>query len=159
MKKPKFFDYNVYVACSLTHAPKEFRAEVELFKDKLKSVCNVLCFLGIEGHPPYDVYHFDIHECVHKSDLVVAICDLPSIGLGYEMGTQIEKRRMPCLIIAHEKARVSDLIVDTRQPGVEFRRYRDLQKDGVEMVVEKLKKIHQANKKVTGGISKQKQLS
>jgi hypothetical protein len=143
-KPPKFFNYNVYVACSLTHASKEFRAEVEFFKEKLRSMCNVLCFMGVDGHSPYKIYKWDIHECVRKSDLVVAICDLPSIGLGYEMGTQIEARTMPCLALAHRKSLVSDLIKDTRQPGFEFQLYNDLQKDGVIKVMNKLKKMQKA---------------
>jgi hypothetical protein len=140
-KKQKFYDYNVYVACSLTHAPIAFRESVEIFKDKLRSVCNVLCFLGIDGHPPHKIYHFDVHECVCKSDLVVAICDLPSIGLGMEIGTQIEARKMPCLAIAHKKSKVTDMIVDTRQPGSEFRRYNNLLKDGMKIVIKKLEEM------------------
>lgn len=143
-KKPKaqkFFDYNVYVACSLTHAPVKFREEIEFFKDKLRSFCNVLCFLGIDGHPPHKIYDFDINKCVKKSDLVVAICDLPSIGLGMEMGTQVEARRMPCLALAHEKSHVTCFVLDTRQPGYDFRRYRDLKKDAIERVIEKLEKM------------------
>lgn len=145
-KAPKFFDFNVYVACSLTHASPEFIAEVEVFKKKLKSFCNVLRFLGLIKGSPYDVYRQDIHECVRKSDLVVAICDLPSIGLGYEIGTQIEARGMPCLAIAHEKSHVTRFIHDTRQPGFEFKRYSNLQKDGVKMVKDKLKEMHKAKK-------------
>ena len=145
-KKPKFFNYKVYVACSLTHAPKKFWDEVASFKKRLESFCHILCFMGVNGHPPHEIYNFDIKECVHKSDLVVAICDLPSIGLGMEIGTQIEARKMPCLAIAHEKSVVSSMITDTRQPGSEFRRYKDLQKDGVELVRKKLKKMHKASR-------------
>lgn len=138
------FGFNVYVACSLTHASMEFRQKVEDFKQELRSLCNVLCFLGIDGYPPHEIYVFDIHKCVGSSDLVVAICDLPSIGLGYEMGTQIEGRKMPCLAIAHEDSLVSDLIKDIRQPGVEFRRYGDLLADGIELVADKLERMQEA---------------
>lgn len=153
-KTAKKFDYNVYVGCSLTHAPKEFWAEVEAFKEKLRSFCNVMCFLGVNGHPANEIYEWDIQQCVYKCDLMVAICNLPSIGLGYEMATQVEARRMPCLAIAQENAKVTDLIWDTRQPGYEFRRYKILEKDAVEMVIEKLKKIQKSHK-----LSKQKTLS
>lgn len=145
-KKTKFYDYNVYVACSLTHAPVKFREDIEDFKEKLRSSCNVLCFLGIDGHPPHIIYDFDINECVKKSDLVVAICDLPSIGLGMEIGTQIEARVMPCLAIAHEKSMVTNMVIDTRQPGFEFRRYDNLLKDGIDLVIEKLDKMHKSKK-------------
>ena len=146
IKTPKFYDYHVYVACSLTHAPKEFWDKVESFKTKLREFCNVLCFLGVNGFPARDIYEWDINQCVRKSDLVVAIADLPSIGLGYEMATQMESRNMPCLIIAHEKSRVSDLVIDTGCPGTEFKRYKELEKDGVELEKEKLEKMLEVTK-------------
>lgn len=146
-KTPKFFNFNVYVACSLTHASPEFIAQVEVFKKKLESVCNILKFAGLNsGRSPRDIYLYDIRECVGGSDLVVAICDQPSIGLGYEIATQLESRGMPCLCIAHKKSHVTELILDVHQPGFEFKRYSNLQKDGVKMVVDKLKKIHKASK-------------
>lgn len=144
-KKPKF-DYNVYVACSLTHAPEDFRTEVEAFKQKLKSICNVPSFWGLKPGDPYEVYLWDIHDCVRKSDLMVAICDFPATGLGYEIATQVEARRMPCLAIAHNKSLVTDLILDTKQPGYEFRRYKDLQTDALDMVIERLEKMRQGDK-------------
>ena len=144
-KKPKF-DYNVYVACSLTHASQEFRDKVEYFKDQLSSICNVLHFGGLCDRPAHGIYKWDIHECVYKSDLIVAICDLPSTGLGYEIGTQVEARGALCLGLAHEKALVTDLILDTRQPHFEFRRYKDLLTDGLDMVVEKLEKMAKSEK-------------
>ena len=143
-KKPKF-DYNVYVACSLTHAPVEFRADVEAFKKELKYICNVLSFVGLSDDSPYETYLWDIHECVHKSDLIFAICDFPAIGLGYEIATQVEVRRKPCIAVAHDKALVTKLILDTRQPNFEFRRYKNLQKDGLKMVEDKLQEIQNAD--------------
>jgi hypothetical protein len=146
-KLPKFFDYNVYVACSLTHASPEFRAVVESFKDELGLVCNIIRFAGLaSGRSPREIYMYDIHECVGSSDLVVAICDHPSIGLGYEIATQLERRGMPCLCIAHENSHVTEFILDVHQPGFEFKRYKDLQKEGVEMVLKKLKKMEKMHK-------------
>ena len=143
-KKPKF-DYNVYVACSLTHASQEFRDKVEIFKNELKSFCNVLSFVGLSDDSPHETYLWDINECVNKSDLVFAICDFPAIGLGYEIATQVETRRKPCIAVAHDKSLVTKLILDTRQPHFEFKRYRDLHKDGLKMVVEKLKKMKKSD--------------
>ena len=139
-KKPRF-DLNVYVACSLTHAPEEFRQKVKLFKDKLRPICNIMDFRGLTNDPPREVFNWDIHECVRKSDLVVAICDLPSTGLGYEIGTQVEARGAHCLAMAHDKAFISDFIIGIGGSGYEFRRYRDLHNHGFEMVVEKLEKM------------------
>ena len=134
--------FEVYVACALTHATKEFRDMVERFKKKLgdDGICVVLCFYGLNkpGITPNEVYRWDIHQCVYKSHLVVAIVDLPSTGLGYEIATQVEARKMPCLMLAHNDAKVSDLILDMQQRGCEFKRYNDLMADGIELVIDKL---------------------
>lgn len=137
----KRYDVKVYVACSLTHAPPEFREEVEKLKAKLKEVCHLLMFMGLTNDPPADVYQHDIVGCVSQSDLVVAICDYPSIGLGYEMATQAEKRRKPLLAVANRKSKISKLIQDTGLPGFDFRRYDDLQKDVFDMVIERLESL------------------
>ncbi len=136
-----FFDRKVYIGCGLTHAPPEFRAEIEGFKINVKSFCTVLSFLGLGDFPPYEIYRYDIHDCVMRCCLMVAVCDHPATGLGYEMATQVEARGMPCLAIAREGSLVSDLIIDTRQPGFEFRRYRDLRTDGATLVADKLARM------------------
>lgn len=112
MRTPQFPDLKVYVGCSLTHAPEPFKEKVEDFKQNLREVCDVLCFLGISENTPYGVYAHDIHGCVMRSDLIVAISDLPSTGLGYEIATQAEARKKPLLAVAHRDALVSDLIQD-----------------------------------------------
>jgi len=124
----------VYVGCALTHASEDFKKQVEEFKQELRKICEVLCFLGIGEDTPHAVYQHDIHNCVMRSDLLVAITDHPSIGLGYEMATQTEARRKPLLAIAHEGSLVSDLIMDTRQHGYRFMRYTDLYVDVIPVV-------------------------
>ena len=131
----------VYVGCALTYASEDFKEQVEKFKDELRKICEVLCFLGINEDTPYAVYEHDIHRCVMRSDLVVAINDHPSTGLGYEMATQSEARRKPLLAVAHESSLVSDLILDTRQPGYKFMRYKDLYADVIPVIQEILSGI------------------
>ena len=88
------YPFKVYVGCSLTHAPKKFRDEVENFKNKLREICEVLDFYGLADKDiPREVYEHDIHNCVGKCDLLLAICDFPSLGLGWELGTQVEKEK------------------------------------------------------------------
>jgi hypothetical protein len=130
----------VYVGCSLTHAPEEFRNNVEELKNKLKEVCQVLLFKGLsDDHIPHDVYVHDIVNCVHECDILVAICDYPSIGLGWEMSVQAEKRGKPVLAVAHKDSKISMLILDPQLPGYEFRRYDNLCNDVFNMVVERIK--------------------
>ncbi len=132
----------VYVGCSLTHASAEFRREIEIFKENLGKICEVLCFYGYgTGASSHEIYRWDIHECVYKCDLMVAICDLPSTGLGWEMGTQVERRGKPLLAVAHKDALVSDLVLDPRAPGYSFHRYSNLHTEVFELVRNKLKEL------------------
>lgn len=132
----------VYVACSLTHAPEEFRNAVEKLKERLRDVCCVLYFKGLsDENLPHDIYVHDIDGCVHQCSLLVAICDYPSTGLGWEMATQAESRKKPVLAVAHEDSKVTKLILDPRLSGYEFRRYKDLCEDVYGMVVERIKDL------------------
>lgn len=141
MSKPK-----VYVACSLTHAPKKFVGQVEKFKEKLESICDVLHFVGISDDTPHDTYLYDVKKCVYGCDLLVAICDYPSTGLGYEMATQVEKRKKPVLAVAHKNSLVTKLILDPKKAGYEFHRYENLCADVLPMVYKKLARMKKTPK-------------
>lgn len=122
MKKAK-----LYVGCALKNAPREFVDGVLAMREKLKADprLEILEFLG--PGLPQDVYRRDIHECVEASDLMVAICDLPSLGLGYEMATHVKHHKRPLLALAREGAVVSGLIEGIHGEGpFAFRRYRDI---------------------------------
>jgi len=126
----------VYVGCALTHASPEFREEVERLKRKLESICVVLHFKGLaDSNSPRDVYVHDIINCVRECDILIAICDHPSIGLGYEMATQAECRKKRLLAVAHRDAKVTKLILDPGLENYEFRRYKNLCEDVYNMVL------------------------
>jgi len=130
MKKKK-----VYVGCALTHASNEFKEEVERLKKKLENICVVLHFKGLsDSNLPRDVYVHDIIHCVHECDILIAICDYPSIGLGYEIATQAESRKKPILAVAHEDAKVTKLILDPAIENYSFCRYKNLCEDVYAMV-------------------------
>jgi len=121
----------LYVACGLTHAPEEFRTSVEGLKQVLRQErgYEVYDFVGLENGSPADVYAWDIGRCVAQSDLLVAICDYPAIGLGWELGTAVEKLQKPTLAIAHEDTHVTRLISGAAEVGAanyRFQRYSDL---------------------------------
>lgn len=82
-----------------------------------------------------------IHRCVHGCDLLLAICDQPSTGLGWEMATQTEKRGKPVLAVAHKRSLVTALVLDPQQPGYEFHRYDSLLKDVPRLVTERLRRM------------------
>ena len=121
----------IYVACGLTHAPEEFKLSVDGLKQALREQrgYEVYDFVGLENGTPAEVYAWDIGRCVAQSDLLVAICDYPAIGLGWELGTAVEKLRKPTLAVAHEESHVTRLITGAAEagaPNYRFRRYSNL---------------------------------
>lgn len=117
----------IYVGCSLIHASDEFRQSVEDVKQKLRSIGHeVFDFVAMTQGEPKDVYQWDIHNCVKNCDLFVAICDLPSIGLGYELGFAVEKLGKLVLAVAHKEAKVSRLVLGIDHPNFQFKTYDDM---------------------------------
>jgi len=115
----------LYVGCSLTHAPQEFMDNIANFKEALSSKFEILEFLGLKG-TPREAYEKDIQECVAECDLMLSFCDFPSLGLGYELGTAIEKYSKPVLAVAHKDSFVSNLIIGIDHPMYNFDRYSDI---------------------------------
>jgi hypothetical protein len=123
MKKIK-----LYVGCALNNAPKEFIDGVlslrkELTKDP---VYEVLEFLG--PGEPQAVYDTDIKACVMRADAMLAVCDVPSLGLGYEMGVLVTKQGKPLFAVAHTTSNVSNLVQGINEDAISFafERYESL---------------------------------
>src|SRR5664279_2524261 len=86
MRVMKSSQTKLYVGCSLTHAPEDFKTEVEGFKELLRKQGNeVFDFVGLENGTAEDVYRWDIGHCVRDCDVFIAICDHPALGLGWEI--------------------------------------------------------------------------
>jgi hypothetical protein len=121
--KPK-----LYVGCCLTGASEAFTTSVEDFKDSLRERgYEVFDFVGLVNGTAADVYNWDIGHCVADCDAFIAICDLPSIGLGYELCEALRlKKRI--LAAAHTDARVTRLVLGAAEvePGLGFVRYEQL---------------------------------
>lgn len=145
MKQKLLFDLPrsvlVYVGCALTHAPADFKSQVEAFKRELKEFSTVLEFLGLTAGTSRDVWIHDIERCVMRCDLFVAICDYPSIGLGVEFGVQAMYRKQPIVAAAHVDTRVTRLILDPKLEGsFEFVTYNQLS-DIIPLIREKAEAI------------------
>ena len=118
----------LYVASSLTHAPEAFRAAVEDFKKALRARgYEVFDFVGLVNGTAKDVYKWDIGHCVGDCDALVAICDHPGIGLGFELCEAIRLKK-PVLAVAHHDATVTRLVLGAAEtePNMRFERYADL---------------------------------
>ncbi len=127
---------NIYIGCSLTHAPEEFKTKVEDFKAALRNEgYEVLDFLGVIAGTPREVYDWDIKHCVADCDGFIGICDEASIGLGWELGEAVRLGK-PCLAVAHADARVTRLVLGAAEaePNLRFATYEDLTQDIMPLV-------------------------
>jgi hypothetical protein len=132
----------LYIGCSLTLLPPEKKAEfleiVSKIKKELGKSFEILEFKGIADIgtanqlSPKEVYDWDIKECVLKTDCMLAICDYPSIGLGYEMATAIEKQNIPVLAVAHKDAVVGRII-----RGIDHKKFHFFYYENIEEIIEK----------------------
>ena len=137
----------LYVGCALNNVPKDkqdFLLMIPEIKEKLKNDFEILEFRSsvhdfinnTHTFSPKEIYEFDIKDSVMNADVMLAICDYPSLGLGYEMATAIEKRGIPVLALAHENSSVSKLILGINHPNFHFIRYKT-----TEEIVQKAQEI------------------
>jgi hypothetical protein len=131
----------IYVGCALTHASDEFCFQVEKLKRIIARQHEVLEFLGTTAGTPTDVYRQDIRENASNCELFLGICDLPSIGLGYELSYAIEKRGIPVLAVAHRNAHITRLILGIDKPSYTFGRYEDICRDVPLMIEDVIHKM------------------
>ena len=121
MSKPK-----LYVGCSLTQAPLEFITSVENLKLKLAESFEILDFFGLADEPDSTkIYNHD-RKCVLESNLFLAICDFPSIGLGMEIGFAIENQKK--IIIAYNsKSKITRMLLGIpKAQNIQFCQYQDI---------------------------------
>ncbi len=76
----------LYVGCSLYNATPEFRGSIETLKNLLRDQFEVLEFLGFKNGTPEEIVQHDLAQ-VRTADIFLAICDIPSTGLGIEIGS------------------------------------------------------------------------
>jgi nucleoside 2-deoxyribosyltransferase len=114
----------LYVGCSLSHAPNEFIQHVMALKDQLREHFEVLDFVGRDAGTSKEVFETDTNQ-VKNCDCFLAICDLPSLGLGYEVALALELGK-PTLAVAHKDAEVSRMILGINKPSFVFKRYENI---------------------------------
>jgi hypothetical protein len=117
----------IYVGCSLAVAPKEFKDSIIALKKLLRHKYEVLEFKGQIAGSNEDVYRWDIEHCVANCDVFVAVCDYPSLGLGWELNEAIRLDKR-VLGVAHTDSVVSRLVLGAAEvkPNFMFERYEDL---------------------------------
>jgi nucleoside 2-deoxyribosyltransferase len=127
----------VYVGCSLNNATKEYRDDVTAFKHLLQSTyeCEVLEFVGTQVGTDKEVYAWDIGQCIANCDIFIAILDLPSTGLGWELAVATA-RDIPVIGLAHQDAAISRLVTGATYhlPSFKIFRYQNLHIDALEQL-------------------------
>ena len=120
----------LYIGCALTIVPQDkkevFWGIIKEIKKELNKNFEILEFKGLGDFTTKEVYDFDIKECVMKADYMLAICDYPSLGLGYELGTAVEKMGIPVLAMAHKDLPVAKLIRGINHPNFNFFYYNSM---------------------------------
>ncbi len=135
----------IYVGCSIIHASKEYSEEIATLKNAIRNEpdCEVIEFVASGTGTPRDVYLNDIHNAVERCDFMVAEVSYPSLGLGFEIATMVEKLRKPVLLCAKEGMKVSRLIqgaAGPENPNCTFVWYRD-KEDLLNKIKERLSTI------------------
>jgi len=123
----------LYIGCALTNLPADKRdvllRMIDEVKKELANHFEILVFKGVSdlgsAHPlkAGDIYNFDIKECVMKAECMLAIVDYPSLGLGYEIGTAVEKMGIPVIAAAQKDSVVTRLITGIDHEKFEFFNY------------------------------------
>lgn len=116
--KPK-----LYVGCSLTYATEEFRLSIINLKKSLENDFEILEFLGLVDGTSKQVFEHDA-KCVLGSDLFVAICDYPSLGLGVELGIAFQANKKT-LVLSRQGVKVSRMVLGMESQNVKFDHYKD----------------------------------
>lgn len=131
MRKP-----TLYVGCSLNPATDEFIEQINELKAELKKHFDVLEFVGTTSGTSTDVYNWDIGHCVKNCDLFVAVCDYPSLGLGWELAvaTQLNKQ---ILVVAKRGASISRLVLGAAkvEDNIEYFEYDNLTEDVIDKLL------------------------
>lgn len=136
----------LYIVCALTNLSdqdrKSFLAMISEIKQTLRDTFDILEFIGVDdlksANPvsPRDIYEHSIRKSVAEADYMLAICDYPSIGLGYEIAVAVEQRGIPVLAMAKKGAQVTRLI-----RGIDHQNFHFMYYDSAEDIVKETLKI------------------
>lgn len=119
----------LYIGCSIYNASEAFLQEIKEFKQSLSQNFEVLDFvppeLQTDATTPQDIVKHDLSQ-VRSCDLLVGICDHPSLGLGIEIGTANAMQKP--IILAAQNTNISRMIRgnDIENPNSTFTTYANL---------------------------------
>lgn len=118
----------VYVAASVTHAPDSLEDFVANFKKELRTATSAIVIDWVGKNSPVQVEQFYKRNLnnVRESDVMIALVDEPSIGLGMEIQEAIAMGK-PLICLHHEDRTISRLLVHASDSlNIPIHKYRDL---------------------------------
>jgi nucleoside 2-deoxyribosyltransferase len=116
----------IYVGCALAESAPEFVAFIAQLKQVLRDLGHeVLEFMGPVNGTPAEVFQHDIEQ-VLNAELVIAIADFPSTGLGFEICTALHAN-IPVFAFALAEQKVSRLTQGIVHPNYAFHWYETLE--------------------------------
>ena len=125
----------IYIGTSLTHASQEHRDLIKEIRDEIAKIDNVEILEFFSDPKDFDkpqsvsdIYNHDIHHCIANADIFIAECTYPSTGLGWELGTAVEKRGILTIALAKKGSRVTRLLLGAegeKNKNFYFREYKD----------------------------------
>lgn len=120
----------IYLGCSLTNSPEDFRKEIVELKKILQAKYTLLEFfsdpISINDQSQEidycrKIYEFD-KNCVENCDLFLAEITHPSLGEGMELAFAINKNK-PILAVAKHNARISRMVIGITVANFSLLRY------------------------------------
>lgn len=121
MKKIK-----IYVACSVTFAPKEYLEKIAKLKNMLRENENIQLLDFMEAEVSGSNIYVYCRSMVNDAHLILAIHDFPSEGLGSEVTIAYDKKT-PVIACSHVNSTVSDFTTErVKHFGDIFYLYNDI---------------------------------
>ncbi len=118
------------MACALTQSSEEWRQSIKDFKEELQALdFAILEFFDLKAGTPPEVTRYDLEQ-VRNCDLMVAIADEPSLGLGAELMYRVAILAKPALVFVKNGYYLSRFILGmpSLYPDMEeVKRYHSLQ--------------------------------
>lgn len=101
---------SLYVGCAIRNAPEGYVSTVESLKKKFEDDFFVLHFVGVSPTATAkEIYEIDI-DCAGRADLMLALCDFPSLGLGIELAKRAELSK-PTIIAYRTQTNISRMVL------------------------------------------------
>jgi len=112
----------IYFASAIANSTHELRLEDEKLKRLIQEKFHIHEYLGF--NPSLNAKTVFLHdkEQIDKSDLIIAECSNPSLGVGYEIGYALSLGKK-VIALAKESATVSKMIEGN--PKITFFRYQN----------------------------------